>query len=98
MPDSDETSIARLAAWYVSDEELSPAELRAHLAEAVPDYMLPAQFFRLARLPITSNGKVDRSELPTSSDVMQPPREVILRGGRSRRIARRCIARGAFVF
>ncbi len=60
-----ETSIRRVAAYYVSDEPLTVAELRAHLARWLPEYMLPAYFVRLDRLPLTPNGKVDRQALPT---------------------------------
>jgi len=78
LPESDETAINRLAAWYVSDKALSPAELRAYLSKELPDYMLPAHFFRLPRLPLTSNGKVDRNELPIGSDAdSQPERDVV---------------------
>lgn len=78
LPESDDIVVSRLTAWYVSDKQLDAADLRTHLARSLPDYMLPVRFFRLARLPITSNGKVDRGELPTASDVdIQSPREVV---------------------
>ncbi|MEV4772210.1 amino acid adenylation domain-containing protein [Micromonospora humida] len=38
-------------------------ELRRHLAERLPDYMLPAQLHVLDRLPLTGNAKVDRNQL-----------------------------------
>ncbi|HWC73022.1 MAG TPA: phosphopantetheine-binding protein, partial [Gemmatimonadales bacterium] len=59
-----ETTIRRLAAYYVSDTPLAAAELRAHLAPWLPEFMLPAHFVRLERLPLTANGKVDRQALP----------------------------------
>jgi len=60
-----ETSIRRVAAYYVSEKPLTVAELRAHLATWLPEYMLPTYFVRLDRLPLTPNGKVDRQALPT---------------------------------
>jgi acyl carrier protein len=63
-PQSDETSGNRLAAYYVSKKPLTVAELRAHLAEWLPDYMQPTYFIRLDKLPLTSNGKIDRKALP----------------------------------
>jgi len=59
----------RLAVYYVSrDEALTIAELRAYLAEALPAYMIPAYFVRLEALPLTSNGKVNRKELPSPTE------------------------------
>jgi len=44
--------------------ELSIAELRADLAESLPDYMLPSAFVVLPVLPLSANGKLDRAALP----------------------------------
>jgi amino acid adenylation domain-containing protein/FkbH-like protein len=53
-----------LCGYIVSERELSVAELRAHLSLKLPDYMIPAYFVQLEKIPLTSNGKVDRKMLP----------------------------------
>ncbi|MFI6473593.1 amino acid adenylation domain-containing protein [Streptomyces sp. NPDC050516] len=40
-----------------------PAEWRAALSRRLPDYMIPALFIELPRLPQTPNGKLDRTAL-----------------------------------
>jgi amino acid adenylation domain-containing protein/FkbH-like protein len=54
---------ARLVA-YLSGSTLPAAELRAFLRQSLPDYMVPAAFVTVVRLPLTANGKVDRAALP----------------------------------
>jgi len=68
-----------LAAYVVTrgDEMPSRAELRAHLAKTLPDYMIPSHFEHLPALPMTPNAKVDRKALPqpggTGARQIEPP-------------------------
>lgn len=66
-----------LAAYYVSDEPVEQSELRLYLMGQLPDYMVPAIYERLDKMPLTSNGKLDRKELPEpvitiSEDFVKP--------------------------
>ena len=56
----------RLVAYLVpaGDAQLSRDRLRSDLRETLPEYMIPAEFVRLAQLPLSENGKVDRKRLP----------------------------------
>ncbi len=62
----DQPGQKQLVAYLVADEENkpSPAELRDHLKERLPDYMIPAAYVFLDAMPLTPNGKVDRRRLP----------------------------------
>jgi amino acid adenylation domain-containing protein len=52
----------RLVAYVVGDVEAGV--LREHLRGELPDYMVPAVYVPLERLPLTPSGKVDRRALP----------------------------------
>ncbi len=57
----------RLVCYFVRPEaEAAPTlrNLRAALARELPDYMIPSEWVRLSRLPLTASGKVDRRALP----------------------------------
>ena len=62
----DEEKDRRLVGYLVGAAEQRPdvSELRRHLSEKLPDFMLPTQFVWLAEMPRTPNGKVDRTALP----------------------------------
>lgn len=56
----------RLVAYIVTipGVEVTSTSMQAHVRTQLPDYMVPAVFVRLAALPATLHGKVDRAALP----------------------------------
>ncbi|EGO65801.1 non-ribosomal peptide synthetase [Acetonema longum] len=61
----EDTSAGKyLCAYYAAEQELAVDGLRQHLARTLPDYMIPAYFMQLDKIPLTPNGKVDRGSLP----------------------------------
>ncbi|MBV9775389.1 MAG: amino acid adenylation domain-containing protein, partial [Gemmatimonadetes bacterium] len=71
----DVPGVRRLVAYLTTgDAEPTTAELREHLRERVPEYMVPGVFVTLDALPLTSNGKVDRRALPAPEAGPAPER------------------------
>jgi len=62
----DKGNERRLAAYVVTAQDASRnvSELRSHLKERLPEYMIPSAFVYLDALPLTSHGKIDRRALP----------------------------------
>ena len=46
------------------EKDFFSIELKKYLSRVLPDYMLPSYFVLMDRIPLTSNGKVDRKALP----------------------------------
>ena len=59
----------RLVAYIVHDgrKSLAPSAFCAALESKLPQYMVPAHFVYLDRMPLTPNGKIDRNGLPAVS-------------------------------
>ena len=53
-----------IAYFTIKQESPDLNTLRKRLNELLPDYMIPAQFIEIAKIPLTSNGKVDKQALP----------------------------------
>jgi amino acid adenylation domain-containing protein len=66
---------ASLVAYVVpaADAKLSDSAVRHFLAEKLPEYMIPAMFVAITALPLSANGKLDRSALPapTAANLLQ---------------------------
>ncbi|MBX9336213.1 non-ribosomal peptide synthetase, partial [Serratia marcescens] len=56
----------RLAAYLLMARGVAwdPAELRSRLERRLPDYMVPSSYVEIDEIPLTVNGKLDRSALP----------------------------------
>lgn len=51
-------------AYVVSDLKVDVSKTRSLLNKRLPEYMIPAYIGQIDRIPITNNGKLDRSLLP----------------------------------
>ncbi len=56
----------RLVAWVMSDQHLDAATLQQQLRATLPAYMVPDLIQQIIGVPLTANGKVDRSALAAS--------------------------------
>ncbi len=67
----------RLVAYVVPapGHELKLGELRNYLTAKLPDYMVPSAIAPLEKLPLMSNGKVDRNALPTPEYARREPEQ-----------------------
>jgi aryl carrier-like protein len=67
-----------LVAYYAPGEgaRIETDTLRAFLADRLPDYMIPATFMALERLPRTEGGKLDRDALPVPIEEHARPESI----------------------
>ncbi|NOQ25537.1 MAG: amino acid adenylation domain-containing protein, partial [Bacteroidales bacterium] len=70
-----------LCAYILSKEEFNQEEIRTYLSLSLPDYMIPSYFIELEKIPLTTNGKVNRKALPSpeikaGDDYVAPSNEI----------------------
>ena len=59
-----------LCAYYACDKIQEKAELDKQLKKYIPEYMMPACYIPIDRIPINRNGKIIRRELPEPDEKM----------------------------
>ncbi len=52
-----------LCAFYTTDRELTPDDIKNALSASLPEYMIPTHYVKLEKLPVNANGKIDRKSL-----------------------------------
>ncbi|GAA4089441.1 amino acid adenylation domain-containing protein [Mucilaginibacter panaciglaebae] len=60
----------RLIGYVVPKATLEKEAMMAYLKTKLPDYMVPATWIELDKMPLNSNGKIDRNALPDFSDAL----------------------------
>ena len=69
LPFESDAGDKRLIAYFVTaDDSLGVSEIRSHLKDKLPEYMIPSRYMRLKALPLTVNGKLDKEALPSPGE------------------------------
>lgn len=68
----NDASTTYLAGYYVAKSSIDEQALRQLLSDKLPEYMVPRFLIGLEALPLTVNGKLDRSALPVPHTVSKP--------------------------
>ena len=62
-----------LAAWYTASSEINPSDIQAEISKTLTHYMVPGALMQIPAMPLTANGKIDKTKLP-EPDYTQPDR------------------------
>ncbi len=60
----EENGKSYLCAYYTADVEVDRDKMREELSKRLPYYMIPAYYIKIDKVPLKSNGKMDRRALP----------------------------------
>lgn len=73
----DKNGIKSLCAYFVSERDMSFAELKEYLSEKLPYYMVPSYFVKMEKIPLLPNNKVDRLSLPQPDPIISTEKEFV---------------------
>ncbi|EDY58105.2 MULTISPECIES: amino acid adenylation domain-containing protein [Streptomyces] len=75
--DPTDAATTRIDAYVIlADGHGDPGAVRRRAADILPEHMLPATVTTLESLPLTTNGKLDRTKLPAPTVLHQPVRDI----------------------
>lgn len=58
---------SHICSYIASNKDISVDDLKKHLANSLPSFMIPSFIVNLKSLPLTSGGKIDKRALPAPS-------------------------------
>lgn len=64
------SGMEELAAYIVAAAEIDIQMIREYLLTCLPEYMIPAYFIQIDKIPLTISGKTDKKNLPGPSGVL----------------------------
>lgn len=64
IPKEDRNGNKFLCAYFTSNEVLDPIQIKNYLMTMLPEYQIPSFFVQISRMPLTSQGKINRAALP----------------------------------
>ncbi|MDQ0045975.1 amino acid adenylation domain-containing protein/non-ribosomal peptide synthase protein (TIGR01720 family) [Paenibacillus polymyxa] len=67
----DKAGQKQLCAYFVGNVSITVGQLRRELSKELPEYMIPSYYVQLDKMPLSSNGKIDRKALPAPESNMK---------------------------
>ncbi len=77
-----DSSKKHLICYYTSNNEIDRNYIISCLLKTLPNYMIPSYFYKLEKIPLTPNGKIDRKALPmptltnTEKNLLEPRNDI----------------------
>ncbi len=77
IPKQDKNENDILCAYVVAEHEVSISDLRNYLSRTLPEYMIPSYFFKIDKIPLTINGKVDKYAIESMGEKINSQAEYV---------------------
>lgn len=67
-----------ICSYITTETEIDINDLKDYLKNLLPKYMLPSHITKLNKMPLNTNGKVDKNQLPSPTEKEEQNREIVL--------------------